>query len=57
MLKMRRRYGPLRTADELGMASARVRVICNRIMNDDLKHSMKDNLETKQQVMAGYWRK
>jgi hypothetical protein len=57
ILKMRRKYGPLVTADELSLPSGRVRVICNRIMNDDLKHSTKDNMETKQQVLAGYWRR
>ena len=57
ILKMRRRHGPLVTADELSLPSGRVRVICNRIMNDDLKYSTKDNVETKQQVMASYWRK
>ncbi|CAB4166688.1 hypothetical protein UFOVP847_45 [uncultured Caudovirales phage] len=57
IVKMRRRHGPLVTADELSLPSERVRVICNRIMNDDLKYSTKDNMEAKQQVMAGYWRK
>lgn len=57
ILKIRKQYGPQKTADYLGLTSARVRVICNRIMNDDLKYSIKDNMETKQQVMAGYWRK
>jgi hypothetical protein len=57
ILKMRKRHGPLVTADELSLPTGKVRVICNRILNDDLKYSTKDNIETKQQVLAGYWRK
>lgn len=57
ILKLRQRYGAVRVADHLGLASARVRTICNRIVGDDVKCSTKDGIESKGQVMAGYWRK
>ena len=56
ILKLRQRYGAVRVADHLGLASARVRTICNRVLDDDMKASVKDGVETKQQVLAGYWR-
>lgn len=57
ILKLRQRYGAVRVADHLGLASAQVRTICNRIVDDDVKCSTKDGIESKGQVMAGYWRK
>ena len=57
ILKLRQRYGAIKVADYLGLASARVRTICNRIVDDDVKHSTKDGIESKGQVMAQYWRR
>lgn len=55
ILRMRKCYGPLKAAGVLGMTSARVRTICNRIMYDDIKYSTKDNVESQLEVLFSYW--
>ena len=55
ILSIRIAYGAAATARYLGMKSERVRTICNRILNDALKESVKDGIETPDQVMSGYW--
>jgi hypothetical protein len=52
---MRKCYGPLKAAGVLGMTSARVRTICNRIMYDDIKYSTKDGVESQLEVLFSYW--
>lgn len=56
ILKMRRRYEAGAIARWCGLPSSRVRTLCNRVLDDDMKASMKDGVEIKQQVLAGYWR-
>jgi hypothetical protein len=45
-------------AKMLGLKSERVRSICNRVLDDDLRTSCGLNgAETPKQVFAGYWRR
>jgi len=55
ILKLRTLYGAATAARLNGMKSEKVRTICNRILNDDLRASVKDGIETPDQVMSGYW--
>lgn len=55
ILRMRKCYGPLKAAGVLGMTSARVRTICNRIRYDDIKYSTKDGVESQLEVLFSYW--
>lgn len=55
ILKLRIAYGAAAAAKYTGLKSERVRTICNRILNDDIKASVIDGIETPAQVMAGYW--
>jgi hypothetical protein len=55
ILKLRIAYGAAKTARHTGMKPERVRTICNRILNEDIRESVKDGIETPEQVMSGYW--
>lgn len=55
ILRLRIAYGAAATARHTGLKPERVRTICNRILNDDIRESVKDGIETPAQVMAGYW--
>ena len=55
ILKLRIMYGAATAARLSDMKSERVRTICNRILIDDLRESVKGGIETPEQVMAGYW--
>jgi hypothetical protein len=55
VLAMRTRYGAAKTAAALGLRSERVRTLCNRIVQDDMKASLIDGVETAEQVASGYW--
>lgn len=55
ILKFRAEYGAAKTARHTGLKPERVRTICNRILKDDMSASIKDGIETSDQVMSGYW--
>ncbi len=55
ILMLRIKHGPSGAAKILGVESVRIRTICNRIMNDDMRISIKGEVETPEQVMSGYW--
>jgi hypothetical protein len=46
----------VKVAKMLRLKSERVRTICNRVLVDDIKASVKGGMETSPQVLAGYWR-
>ena len=55
-LRMKHQAGTV--AKMLGLKSERVRSICNRVLDDDLRASCGLNgVETPKQVFAGYWRR
>lgn len=56
MVKLRVQHQAAAIAKAYGIKSERVRTICNRVLVDDIKASVKDGVETSQQVLAGYWR-
>ena len=56
MVKLRVQHQAAAIATAYGVKSERVRTICNRVLVDDIKASVKDGVETSQQVLAGYWR-
>ena len=56
IVKMRLRYEAGAIARWCGLPSSRIRTLCNRVLDDDLKASVKDGVETPKQVLAGYWR-
>lgn len=55
ILMLRTKHGASGAAKILGMTSVRIRTICNRILNDDMRISIKGEVETPEQVMSGYW--
>jgi hypothetical protein len=55
LVKLRMEHQAADIARMLGLKSERVRTICNRVLIDDIKASVKDGVEEKQQVLAGYW--
>lgn len=52
IVRLRRHHGSGRIAQHLGLSSARVRTLCNRVLADDLKHSGEDEAV----VRSAYWR-
>lgn len=56
LVKLRTHHQATAIAKAFGLKSERVRTICNRVLVDDIKASVKDGIETSQQVLAGYWR-
>ena len=54
ILDLRIRHGAAGAARMIDLKSEKVRTICNRIFNEDVKCSVIDGLETEDQVMAGY---
>ena len=55
-LRMKHQAGTV--AKMLNLKSERVRSICNRVLDDDLRASCGLNgVETPKQVFAGYWRR
>ena len=52
LLQLRRHHGSGRIANHFGLTSARVRSLCNRILDDDIKHSGEDEAV----VRSAYWR-
>lgn len=56
MIKLRMQHSAAAIAKAYGIKSERVRTICNRVLVDDIKASVKGGMETSQQVLAGYWR-
>lgn len=58
VLSLRMKHQAGTVAKMLGMKSERVRSICNRVLDDDLRASCGLNgVETPKQVFAGYWRR
>lgn len=51
LINLRCHHAPSAIAKHLGMTSPRVRVICNRVLTDDLKHSGEDAAI----VRSAYW--
>lgn len=56
MMDLRIKHPAAEVARMLGLKSERVRTMCNRVLVDDIKASVKGGVETSQQVLAGYWR-
>ena len=56
MVKLRVKHQAANIARSYGLKPERVRTICNRVLVDDIKASVKDAVETSEQVLAGYWR-
>lgn len=56
MVKLRVQHQAAAIAKAYGIKSERVRTICNRVLVDDIRASVKDGVETSAQVLAGYWR-
>lgn len=52
LIGLRCLHGSGQIARAYGIASARVRNLCNRVLSDDLKHSG----EAEATVRAGYWK-
>lgn len=52
IIRLRCFVGSGRIAQLYGVTSASIRVACNRVKNDDLKHSG----EAAPVVLAGYWK-
>jgi hypothetical protein len=58
VLSLRMKHQAGTVAKMLGLKSERVRSICNRVLDDDLRTSCGLNgAETPKQVFAGYWRR
>jgi hypothetical protein len=55
VLRLRMDLGAAEAGRWIEMKSEKVRVMCNRVLNDDLRASVIDGIETPEQVMAGYW--
>lgn len=55
ILDLRIRHGAAGAARMIDLKSEKVRTICNRILNDDMRISIKGEAETPEQVMSGYW--
>jgi len=55
IVKLRVKYPAANIARSYGLKPERVRTICNRVLIDDIKASVKDGVETSEQVLAGYW--
>lgn len=57
VIKLRMKHQAADVAKMLGLKSERVRSICNRVLDDDLRASCGLNgVETPKQVFAAYWR-
>jgi hypothetical protein len=56
MIGLRMKHQAADVAKMLGLKSERVRTMCNRVLVDDIKASVKGGVETSPQVLAGYWR-
>lgn len=58
VLSLRMKHQAGTVAKMLGLKSERVRSICNRVLDDDLRASCGLNgAETPKQVFAAYWRR
>ncbi|CAB5220191.1 hypothetical protein UFOVP233_4 [uncultured Caudovirales phage] len=55
VLHLRMTLGAAEAGRWLGMKSEKVRTMCNRVLNEDLRVSVMDGVETPKQVLAGYW--
>ena len=55
ILRLRIKHGGAKAGRMLGLPSERVRTICNRILHDDMNESIKDGVETHEQIISGYW--
>lgn len=55
VLHLRLKFGAAKAGGRLGMKSEKVRTMCNRVLNEDLRASVADGVETPDQVLAGYW--
>lgn len=55
VLRLRMDLGAAEAGRWLGMKSEKVRVMCNRVLNEDLRVSVLDGVEKPDQVLAGYW--
>jgi hypothetical protein len=55
LVRLRMEHQAADIARMFGVKSERVRTICNRVLVDDIRASVKDGVETTEQVMAGYW--
>jgi len=55
ILDLRTRHGAAAAGRMVGMKSESVRTLCNRVLNDDLRASVINGIETPEQVLAGYW--
>lgn len=53
LLRMRMATQPTQIGYRIGMAPSRVRTLCNRVLDDDVKFSG----EAESTVRAGYWGK
>lgn len=57
MIVLRMKHQASTVAKMLGLKSERVRTMCNRVVDDDLRASCGlDGVETPKQVFAAYWR-
>lgn len=57
IMALRMKHQAATVAKMLGLKSERVRTMCNRVVDDDLRASCGLNgVETPKQVFAGYWR-
>jgi len=56
ILAMRLHYQASAVARWCGLPSSRIRNMCNRILDEDLRASVINGVETPAQVMASYWR-
>jgi len=58
MIGLRMKHQASTVAKMLDLKSERVRTMCNRVVDDDLRASCGlDGVETPKQVFAGYWRR
>ena len=57
IMGLRMKHQAADVAKMLGLKSERVRTMCNRVLDDDLRASCGlDGVETPKQVFAAYWR-
>jgi hypothetical protein len=55
LVKLRMQQPAADIARSFGVKSERVRTICNRVLVDDIRASVKDGVETPEQVLSQYW--
>lgn len=55
MMDLRMTHQAATVAHMFNLKSERVRTMCNRVLKDDIRASVKDGVETPEQVLAGYW--